>query len=93
MESGEEARKGSSYLLPTFISTRYFFQESVVFLNNSALKSTLALSQRIAGIISYWGMEMLFPALLDEFNHIIDGHRNLLSDVDATATGESSPTL
>ncbi len=73
--------------------TLYFFQESVVFVNNGALKSTLAPAQRIAGIISYWGMEMLFPALLDEFNHIIDGHSNLLSDVDAAATIESSPTL
>jgi hypothetical protein len=73
--------------------TLYFFQESVVFVNNGALKSTLAPAQRIAGIISYWGMEMLFPALLDEFNHIIDGHSNLLSDVDAAATIESSPPL
>jgi len=63
----------------------YFFQESIVFLNNSALKSTLAPAQRITGIISYWAMEMLFLALLDEFNHIIDGHNNLLSDVDAAA--------
>ena len=66
--------------------TLYFFQEIVVFVNNGALKSTLAPAQRIAGIISYWGMEMLFPALVDEFNHIIDGHSNLLSDVDAAAT-------
>jgi hypothetical protein len=73
--------------------TLYFFQESVVFLNNGALKSTLAPAQRITGIISYWGMEMLFLVLLDEFNHIIDGHSNLLSDVDAASTIESSATL
>jgi hypothetical protein len=92
--SGEEARDGEQ--LPAsrlHFYTLYFFQESVVFLNNGALKSTLAPAQRIAGIISYWGMEMLFPAPLDEFNHIIDGHSNLLSDVDAAATIESSPTL
>ena len=92
--SGEEARDGEQ--LPAsrlHFSTLYFFQESVVFVNNGALKSTLAPAQRIAGIISYWGMEMLFPAPLDEFNHIIDGHSNLLSDVDAAATIESSPTL
>jgi hypothetical protein len=92
--SGEEARDGEQ--LPAsrlHFYTLYFFQESVVFVNNGALKSTLAPAQRIAGIISYGGMEMLFPALLDEFNHIIDGHCNLLSDIDAAATIESSPTL
>src|ERR1700694_5384074 len=84
--SGEEARDGEQ--LPAsrlHFYTLYFFQERVVFLNNGALKSTLAPAQRITGIISYWGMEMLFLVLLDEFNHIIDGHSNLLSDVDAAA--------
>jgi hypothetical protein len=84
--SGEEAKDGeqlpASYL---HFYTLYFFQESVVFLNNGALKSTLAPAQWITGIISYWGMEMLIFALLDELNHIIDGHSNLLSDIDAAA--------
>jgi hypothetical protein len=90
----EEARDGEQ--LPAsrlHFYTLYFFQESIVFVNNGALKSTLAPAQRIAGIISYWGMEMLFSVLVDEFNHIIDGHSNLLSNVDAAATIESSPTL
>jgi len=94
MGSGEEARGGEQ--LPAshlHFYTFYLFQKRVVFLNNGALKSTLAPAQRIADIISYWGMKMLFPVLLDEFNHIIDGHSNLLSDVDAPATIESSPTL
>jgi hypothetical protein len=59
--------------------TLYFLQESVVFFNNGALISTFAPAQWIAGIISYRGMKMLLPALLDEFNHFIDGHNNLLS--------------
>jgi hypothetical protein len=70
-----------------------FVQESVVFLNNDALKPTLAPAQRITGIATYWGTEMLLPSLFDEFNHIFDCHRNLPTDVDAAATVESSPTL
>jgi hypothetical protein len=63
--------------------TLYLVEESVEFLDNGTLKSTLAPAQRIAGIISHRGMEMFFPALLDEFNHVIDGHSNPLSDFDA----------
>jgi hypothetical protein len=70
-----------------------FVQESVVFLNNGALKSALAPAKRITGIPTYWGTEMLLPALLDEFNHIFDCHWNLLTDVDAAAKIESLPTL
>jgi len=94
MGSGEEARGGEQ--LPAshlHFYTFYLFQKRVVFLNNGALKSTLAPAQRITGIISNRGMEMLFSALLDKFNHIVDGHCNLLSDVDAADTIESSPTL
>jgi hypothetical protein len=58
-------------------------QESVEFLNNRPLKSALAPAQRIARIISHRGMEMFFPSLLDEFNHVIDRHSNLLFDFDA----------
>jgi hypothetical protein len=29
---------------------------------------------------------MLLPVLPDEFNHIFDGHTNLLTDVDAAAS-------
>jgi len=76
---GEEARDGEQLPAPHLhFHTLYFFQESVVFLNNGALKSTLAPAQRITGIISYWGMEMFILARLDEFNHLIDGHSNLL---------------
>ena len=70
-----------------------FVQESVVFLNNSALKSTLAPAQGITGIPTYRGTEMSVPVLFDEFNHIFDYHGNLLIDVDAAATIESSPIL
>ena len=70
-----------------------FVQESVVFLNNGALKSTFAPAQRITGIPTYWGREMLLPALFDEFNHIFDRHKNLLTEIDAATTIESSPTL
>jgi len=79
MGSGEEARGGEQ--LPAshlHFYTLYLSQKRVVFLNNGALKSTLAPAQRITGIISYWGMEMFILARLDEFNHLIDGHSNLL---------------
>jgi hypothetical protein len=35
---------------------------------------------------------MSLPALFDEFNHIFDRHKNLLTELDAAATVESSPT-
>jgi hypothetical protein len=66
-------------------------QESVVFLNHGALKSSLAPTQAITLIPAYWGREMLVPVLFDEFNHILDVHRHPLTDVDVTATIESSP--
>jgi hypothetical protein len=69
-----------------------FVQKSVVFLNNGALKSALAPAQGIAVIPTYCGREMLISVFFDEFNHILDGHRNLLTD-DATAAIESSPRL
>jgi hypothetical protein len=70
-----------------------FVQESVIFLHDGAVKSTLAPAQRITGIVTYRGMEMRFSALLDEFNYIFDGHRNLLINVDDVATIEFSPSL
>jgi hypothetical protein len=73
------------------LSSLDLVQESVVFLNHCALKSSLAPTQAITFIPAYWGREMLVPVLFDEFNHIFDGHRYLLTDVDVTATIESSP--
>jgi hypothetical protein len=73
--------------LPAFrfrFCTLDFIQESIVLLNHGTLKSTLAPAQRIAAIPAYWGRQMLLPVLLDEFNHIFDGHTNLLTDVDAS---------
>jgi hypothetical protein len=57
-----------------------FVQKSVVFFQDCAVKSTVTPAQRITGIVTYRGMKMWFPALLDEFNYIFDGHRNLLID-------------
>jgi hypothetical protein len=70
-----------------------FVQKSVVFLNNGALKSALAPAQGITVIPTYCEREMLISVLFDEFNHILDGHRNLLTDVDATGAIASSPSL
>jgi hypothetical protein len=70
-----------------------FAQETIVFLNDGALKSALAPAQGITVIPTYCGREMLTSVLFDEFNHIFDGHRNLLTHVDATAMIESSPSL
>jgi hypothetical protein len=75
------------------LSSLDFVQKSVVFLNNGALKSALAPAQWITVIPTYCGREMLISVLFNEFNHILDGHRNLLTDVDATAAIESSPRL
>jgi hypothetical protein len=58
---------------------------------DGAVKSTLTPAQRITGIVTYRGMEMWFPALLDEFNYIFDGHTNLL--IDDVAIIEFSPSL
>jgi|ERR1700739_523235 hypothetical protein len=74
------------------LSSLDFVQESVVFLNHGALKSTLGPAQRITFIPTYCGREMLISVLFDEFNHIFDIHRNLLTDVDGTAAIESSPS-
>jgi hypothetical protein len=70
------------------LSSQDFIQESVIFLNHGALKSSLAPAQGITFVPAYRGREMLVPVLFDEFNHIFDGHRNLLTDVDVTAAIE-----
>jgi hypothetical protein len=72
------------------LSSLDLVQKSIVFLNNGALKSALAPAQGIAVIPTYCGRKMLISVFFDEFNHILDGHRNLLTD-DATAAIESSP--
>lgn len=75
------------------LSSLDFVQDSVVFLNHGTLKSSLAPAQGIAFIPTYCGREMLVPVLFDEFNYIFDGHKNLLTEVDATARIESPPSL
>jgi hypothetical protein len=75
------------------LSSQDFIQESVVFLDHGALKSSLGPAQGITFISTYCGREMLISVLFDKFNHIFDGHKNLLTDVDATAKIESSPSL
>jgi hypothetical protein len=62
-----------------------FVQESVVLLKHCTVKAAIAPAQRIARILTYRGMEMPAPALLDEFDHIFDVHRNLLIAVGAAA--------
>jgi hypothetical protein len=52
------------------------------------MKATFAPAQRITRIVTYRGMQMVPPVLLDEFDHIFDGHLNLLIAVDAAATIE-----
>jgi hypothetical protein len=72
-----------------------FVQESVVLLKHCTVKATFAPAQRITPIIAYRGMEMMAPVLVDEFNHIFDGHRdcdghrNLLIAFDAATTIDS----
>jgi hypothetical protein len=75
------------------LSSLDLVQKSVVFLNHGALKSSLAPAQGITFIPAYCAREMLVPVLFDEFNHLFDGHRNLLTDVDVTDTMESAPCL
>jgi hypothetical protein len=87
--SGEESIDGE--LSPAFrvrFYPLYFIKENVVFLNHCTVKTAIAPTQRITCIVPYWGMEMLLLAFLDEFDHIFDGHRNLLIAVDAAATIE-----
>jgi hypothetical protein len=74
------------------LSSLDFVEERVVFLNDGALESSLAPAQRIALITADCGREMLLSVLFDELNHIFDGHGNLLTDDDATAKIESSPS-
>jgi hypothetical protein len=79
----------STYVRSAFrvpLSSLDFVQKNVVFLNNGALKSALGPAQRITFIPTHCGRDMLIPVLFDEFNHILDCHRNLLTDVDAGAT-------
>jgi hypothetical protein len=61
-----------------------FVQKNVVFLNNGALKSALGPAQGITVIPTYCGREMLIPVFFDKFNHILDCHRNLQSDLRPT---------
>jgi len=63
-----------------------FVQQSVVFLNHCTVKTTIAPAQRITRIVTCRGMQMLRPVFVDEFDHIFDGHSNLLIAVDAAAT-------
>jgi hypothetical protein len=55
-----------------------FFQESVVLLDHCPLKATFTPPQGITRVVAYRGMEMLVPVLPDDFDYILDGHRNLL---------------
>jgi hypothetical protein len=55
-----------------------FLQEGVVLLNHCTLKAAFAPTQRITRIVPDWRMEMLVPALLDNFDHFFDSHRKLL---------------
>jgi hypothetical protein len=57
------------------LSSLDLVQESIVFLNQGALKSCLAPAQAITFISAYCGREMLVPVLFDELNHIFDVHR------------------